>query len=150
MTPPRSQRLQRVADIAGKRTDDAASAMGERTRALEAARRQLEELRQFRRDYALSPGAPAGNGLSVAELLNRQQFVARIDQAIIQQQRDIEQHVRNLAQARADWIESRHRSEALGTVTRRYRDQERVSEERGEQAALDERMQQRKNPWPSP
>lgn len=150
MTPPRSQRLQRVADIAGKRTDEAANALAERMHRLDAAQRQLEELRQFRRDYTLQPGSSAGPGLSVAELLNRQQFIARIDQAIIQQQHDIEQHTRNLAKARTNWIESRNRSAALDTVTRRYRDQERASEERSEQAALDERMQQRKDPWPSP
>lgn len=150
MNPPRSQRLQRVADIAGKHTDEAANAMAERLRGLEGAKRQLEELKQFRRDYALQPGSPSGAGLSVAELLNRQQFIARIDQAILQQQREIERHTRNLAKARANWIESRSRSAALDTVTQRHRDEERASEERSEQAAIDERMQQRKRPWPAP
>lgn len=150
MNPPRSQRLQRVADIAGKHTDAAANAMAERLRGLEAAKRQLEELQQFRKDYALQPGAPAGAGLSVAELLNRQQFVVRIDQAIAQQQRDIEQHTRNVAKARTAWLESRSRSAALDTVSQRYRDQEHAAEERSEQAAIDERMQQRKDPWPAP
>lgn len=148
MNPPRSQRLQRVADLAGKHTDEAANAMAERMRGLEAARRQLDELKQFRNDYELQPSS--GPGISVAELLNRQQFIARIDQAILQQQREIEQHVRHVAKARAAWLESRNRSAALDTVTRRYRDKEHASEERSEQAALDERMQQRKNPWPSP
>ncbi len=150
MNPPRSQRLQRVADIAGKRTDEAANAMAERLRGLEAARHQLEELRQFRKDYALQPGAPSGAGLSVAELLNRQQFIVRIDQAIAQQQREIDQHTRNVAKARASWLETRSRSAALDTVTQRYRNKEQASEERSEQAAIDERMQQRKNPWPAP
>lgn len=150
MNAPRSERLQRVAEIAGKRTDEAASTMAARLRALEAARHQLEELKQFRRDYELQPNPSQGGGISVAELLNRQQFIARIDEAIVQQQREIEQHARHLAKARAAWLESRNRSAALDTVTQRCRDQEQAGEERAEQAALDERMQQRKNPWPSP
>lgn len=142
MSPPRSQRLQRVADIAGKRTDEAANVVAERLRGLHAARRQLEELQQFRRDYARQP-SPDGAGVSVAELLNRQRFVARIDQAIAQQQAEIEQHARDLAQARAAWRASRNRSAALDTVTERYRSREQASEERAEQAAIDDRMQHR-------
>lgn len=143
MTRPRSQRLQRVADIAGKHTDEAANVVAERLRGLDAAKRQLEELRQFRRDYAQPPGSSRESGVSVAELLNRRQFVARIDQAIVQQQREIEQHAHNLAQARAAWRQSRNRSAALDTVTERYRNREQASEERAEQAAIDDRMQHR-------
>lgn len=141
MNAPRSLRLQRIADIACKRTDDAARRVAECVRTLDAARHQLEELRQFRRDYAQPTN---GNGVSVAELLNRQQFVARIDQAIVQQSRDIELHVKNLAKARAAWLESRNRHAALDAATTRYRDREQASEERAEQAALDERAQYRK------
>ena len=49
--------------------------------------------------------------------------------------------------ARAAWIESHSRSTALETVTERYRSREQASAERAEQAALDERMQQRTQPW---
>lgn len=147
MNTPRSQRLQRVADIAGKRTDEAANAMAERVRHLDAAQRQLHELQQFRRDYQVTPSAQ-GSGTSVAELLNRQHFVARIDMAIAQQQREVEERTWQLAQARAAWLESRNRSAALDTVTQRHRGREQAKEERAEQAALDERMQHRKLPRP--
>lgn len=149
MNPPRSQRLQRVADVAGKRTDDAANVLAQCLRTLDAARQQLQELEQFRREYAQPVTAPGQPGMSVAELRNRQQFVARIDQAIIQQRSEIEQHTRFLAQARAAWVESRSRSAALETVTERHRNREQAGEERAEQAALDERMQRRKTPWKS-
>lgn len=148
MNAPRSQRLQRVADLAGKRTDEAANALADRVRNLEAAKRQLQELQQFRRDYEVMPTAPQGSGTSVAQMLNRQHFVARIDSAIAQQQREVEERTRQLAQARTAWLESRSRSAALDTVTQRYRGREQASEERAEQAALDERMQHRKKSGP--
>ncbi|HJP98166.1 MAG TPA: flagellar export protein FliJ [Rhodanobacteraceae bacterium] len=150
MNAPRSQRLQRVADIAGKHTDDAANVLAQRLRTLDAAKQQLQELEQFRSDYGQPATAPGQPGISVAELRNRQQFVARIDQAIIQQRLEVEQHTRFLALARAAWIESRSRSAALETVTERHRSREKAGEERAEQAALDERMQRRKTPWKSP
>lgn len=150
MSAPRSQRLQRVADLAGKHTDDAAHALAERLRTLDAAKQQLQELEQFRREYVQPATAPGQPGMSVAELRNRQQFIARIDQAIVQQRREIEQHTRFLALARAAWIESRSRSAALETVTERHRNRERAGEERAEQAALDERMQRPRTPWKSP
>ncbi|HEX5353508.1 MAG TPA: flagellar export protein FliJ [Rhodanobacteraceae bacterium] len=145
MKPLRSQRLQRVADIAGRHTDEAANIMGERMRGLDAAKRQLQELQQFRRDYAQQPTPCRESGVSVAELMNRQRFVTRIDQAIAQQQREIEERERYLAQARVAWLESHSRSTALDTVTQRYRSREQASEERAEQAAVDERMQRQKN-----
>jgi flagellar FliJ protein len=147
MNPPRSHRLQRVTDIAERRTDEAAQVLARCLQMLDVARQQLQELEQFRRDYAQAPTAPGQPGMSVAELRNRQQFVSRIDQAIVQQRREIEQHTRHLAQARVAWIESHSRSTALETVTERYRSREQASAERAEQAALDERMQQRTQPW---
>lgn len=147
MNAPRSQRLQRVTDIAGRRTDEAAQVLARCLQMLDVARQQLQELEQFRLDYAQAPTAAGQPGMSVAELRNRQQFVARIDQAILQQRHEIEQHARHLAQARAAWIESHSRSAALETVTERYRSREQGSKERAEQAAMDERMQRRKHPW---
>jgi flagellar FliJ protein len=145
MKPLRSQRLQRVTDIAERHTDEAANTMAERMRGLDAAKRQLLELQQFRRDYAQQPTSCHASGVSVSELLNRQRFVARIDQAIAQQQREIEECERRLAQARVAWLESHSRSAALDTVTQRYRSREQASEERAEQAAVDEHMQRQKN-----
>lgn len=147
MKPPRSQRLQRVTDVAEQRTDAAADVLAQRTRGLDAAQKQLRELQQFRREYALP--APGGAGVSVAELLNRQRFVARIDLAIAQQQREIEEWSRRLEDARAGWLASHHRSAALDTVTQRCLSAEQASDERAEQATLDERAQQRKQPWPN-
>ncbi|HLI19304.1 MAG TPA: flagellar export protein FliJ [Rhodanobacteraceae bacterium] len=146
MNTPRSQRLQRVADIAGKRTDEAATALAERLRNLDAARRRLQELQQFRRDYQVLPDGRRDSGTSVSELLNRQSFIARIDTAIAQQQCEVAERTRQFAQARTAWLASRCRSAALDTVTQRYRSREQASLERAEQAAIDDRMQYRKAP----
>lgn len=140
----RSQRLQRVTDLAERRTDEAARTVGERRTELDQAQAQLGELERFRAEYARAGG---GASVSVAELLNRQQFVQRIDQAIVQQRRDIERHQRRLAEAQSTWLQTRNRAAALDSVTRRYREQEQRAEDRMDQEAVDERMQHRKSGW---
>lgn len=149
MNTKRSQRLQRVTDVAEHRTEAAAGALAERVQGLGSARRQLKELQQFRQDYARAPTAAGTRGMSIAQLRNRQQFVARIDDAIDQQQHEVEQRARNLAQAQTAWINFRSRSAALDTVTRRWRGREQADDARIEQAAIDERMQRPRRPWTS-
>ncbi len=146
MSKPRSDRMQRVAEIAGYHTDQAATVVAQCLHELEAARAQLCELEQFRHDYARRQDVATSAG----DLLNRQRFVARIDAAIAQQRDEIEHKSQQLAAARAGWIESRSRSSALDTVTDRYRRREQAGAERAEQAVADERAQRPGHPWGRP
>ncbi len=131
----RAERLQPAADQARQRSEDAVAELAERQQALVRAERQLAELKGYRQEYALD----AGGGLSVSALLNRQQFVERIDRAIAQQQREIERQQRLLEQARAQWRTAHARETALDGVIERYRDEERRHEERREQREIDDR-----------
>jgi len=139
----RAERLQPAADQARQRSEDAVQRLAEQQQALIKAERQLAELRGYRQEYALDEG---GGGLSVAALLNRQQFVERIDRAIAQQQREIERQRRMLEHARAQWREAHAREAALDSVIGRYREEERKREERREQNEVDERAQRRRPP----
>ena len=141
----RSDRLQRVTDLAEQRTEEAAQQVAERNRDLEQARQQLEELKRFRDDYARPP--TAHGSISATALMNRQQFLHRIDQAMVQQRATIQRLTHQAEKARHEWLQLRSRSAALDGVTQRYRDQESRAEDRLEQAAIDERMQHRRGGW---
>nr|WP_240922092.1 flagellar export protein FliJ [Oleiagrimonas sp. C23AA] len=133
--------MQRVADLAESRSDEAARILGEHQRALREAESQLEELGRFRKEYeTMAPG----QGVTVAEMLNRQRFVHRIDQAMTQQRSEIQRRRQSVEGARARWLEVRNRHAALDSVTRRYRNQEERAEERRDQEAVDERSQHRR------
>jgi flagellar FliJ protein len=136
--PSRSDRLQPAVEQAQRRQQDALQRLAELQQKLAHARQQLDELGRYRRDY----GAGAGN-LTVAALLNRQQFVERIDQAIVQQGRLVERLERQLDAARERWLQAHARESALGSVVERLRTQEAQHEQRLEQAEVDERMQHR-------
>jgi flagellar FliJ protein len=136
--PSRSDRLQPAVDQAQRRQKDALQRLADHQQKLAHAEQQLEELQRYRRDYSLADG-----GLTVSALLNCQQFVDRIDQAIVQQAKLIERLQRQLEGARERWLQAHARENALDSVVERLRKQESQREQRLEQAEVDERMQHR-------
>lgn len=139
--PSRADRLQPVVDLATEKVDDAARALATHQRTLSDAEHQLVELRRYRNEYAVMP-----DGIGVGALLNRQQFLQKIDMAIVQQLGEVQRRERALERARQDWAEARGRAKALDSVTMKYREQERKSQDRREQEQADERSQYRRPP----
>jgi flagellar FliJ protein len=136
----RANRLQPAADVARERQETAMQRLAEQQQRVAKAEQQLTELRRYREEYADTSG-----GVSVAALLNRRQFVERIDQVIAQQTTEVARLHRQLDHVRGQWHDAHSRERALGSVIDRYREQERKSEERREQAEVDERMQHRRS-----
>ncbi|QWT20578.1 flagellar export protein FliJ [Bacillus sp. NP157] len=139
--PSRADRLQPVVDLAADKAEEATRALATHQRAVVEAGHQLDELRRYRNEYAEMP-----NGISVAELLNRQQFLQKVDMAIVQQLGEVQRRERALERARTDWADARGRAKALDSVTAKYREQERKSQDRREQEQADERSQYRRTP----
>jgi flagellar protein FliJ len=135
----RAERLQPVVDLAVKREKEAAAHMAELRGQLVAAEQQLADLRTYREDYGVIP-----TGSNVAGLVNRQQFLQRIDTAIVHQMSEVVRRQHMLVVAQDKWMEARGRAKALDSVTTRYREDERKAEERRDQAQADERSQYRR------
>lgn len=139
--PSRADRLQPVVDLAAERAEKATLALANHQRALAEGEHQLSELRRYRNEYASMP-----SGIGVTALLNRQQFLQKIDMAIVQQMGEVQRREQALEHARQDWTAARGRAKALDSVTTKYRDQERKSQDRREQEQADERSQYRRAP----
>jgi flagellar FliJ protein len=139
--PSRADRLQPVVDLAAEKAEEATRALAVQQRAVADAEQQLAELRRYRNEYAEMP-----SGIGVAELLNRQQFLQKIDMAIVQQLGEVQRRERALERARGDWADARGRAKALDSVTMKYREQERKTQDRREQEQADERSQYRRTP----
>jgi flagellar FliJ protein len=136
----RANRLQPAVEQAKQHSEDALVKLASQQQLLAKAEQQLDELHRYRQEYA-----SAGDGaLSVAALLNRQRFVERIDQAIVQQTTEIKRQNRQLEQVRDSWQRAHARESALDSVVAQHREQERRAEDRHEQAEVDERMQHRR------
>jgi flagellar FliJ protein len=138
---PRSARLQPAVEQAKRRDELALQKLAEQQQRFTLVQNQLEELERYRQEYSLSEG-----GLTVTALVNRQHFLDRIDKAIVQQLREVERHRRQLETARMQWVQLHARERAIDSVIVRYRSLEQQSEDRQEQAEVDERMQYRRRP----
>ena len=138
----RAVQLQPAVEQAHSRSEDALAQLARHQQALAAAELQLTELHRYRSEYASGSGSSASQ--SVGALLNRQGFVERIDQAIVQQGRDIARLARALDQSREAWRQAHAREAALGSVIKQCLERERQAGDRQEQAEVDERMQYRR------
>lgn len=136
----RAQPLQPAVDQAKQRSEEALTVMASQQQRLAEAEQQLSELHRYRREYAAAGAGP----VSVSALLNRQSFVDRIDQAILQQGTEIKRLQRQFEQGRVFWRQAHARESALETVITRFLDDERQAEDRQEQAEMDERSQYRR------
>ncbi|EIM01769.1 flagellar export protein FliJ [Rhodanobacter denitrificans] len=136
----RAEQLEPAVEQARQRSEDALAQLATQQQVLARAEHQLGELQRYRLEYA----AAADGAQSVTALLNRQQFVERIDQAIVQQQAELARQHRQLTQLREHWRRAHARESALSSVVAQHREEERRAADRYEQAELDERMQYRR------
>ncbi len=138
----RAVQLQPAVDQAHSRSEDALALLAQHQQALAAGEHQLAELHRYRQEYATD----RATSQSVGALLNRQGFVERIDQAIVQQTRELGRLNWQLEQTRVQWRKAHAREVALGSVIEQCLERERQAGDRQEQAEMDERMQYRRPP----
>ncbi|MDE2156499.1 MAG: flagellar export protein FliJ [Xanthomonadaceae bacterium] len=137
----RAAQLQPAVEQARQRSEDALAQLAAQQQLLAKAEQQLSELQRYRREYATA-GAGA---LTVGSLVNRQNFLDRIDQAIVQQGVEIARLQRQYGQAQNRWHQAHARESALDNVVDRYHAEARRAEDRNEQAESDERTQYRRS-----
>lgn len=136
----RATQLQPAVEQARQRSKDALSELAAEQQRLARAEHQLSELRRYREEYANGGHATP----SVSAMLNRQTFIERIDQAIVQQTAEIARHQSQLKQVRDHWKHNHARECALASIVAEHLERERRAEERHEQAEIDERFQHRR------
>ena len=128
----RATRLQPAVEQARQRSEDALSELAAQQQQLARAEHQLSELQRYRDEYANHGDATP----SVSAMLNRQTFIQRIDQAVVQQTAEIARQQRRLEQVRDHWKHNHARECALDSVVAGHLERERRSEERHEQAGF--------------
>ena len=133
----RSKRMQPVADVARNRQQDAARQMGERQRELDRQVERLDELSSYRSEYArrFEEGPENMTGMNVRDY---RLFLSRLNQAIEEQARRVEQARRELELSRGKWTASRVHDDAIHKVMDRFREDEKRQARRREQAQEDE------------
>lgn len=134
----RSQRLLPLIDLAKDGEAQAARAMADSRRRLEEQQRRLGDLQGYRHDY-IAKGAAAGRqGVDAGELKRYKAFLARLDQVIALQSRQVERAGQDHAAKLALWTAARAKCRSLETAAARYREEERRVEDRREQRQSDD------------
>ena len=132
----RSQRIQRLVDIAAAEERRLAMSFGKVNAELRSQQSQLGELHAYRQTYsAAAPGAAVSHS---AHWKDYQNFRARLDQALSAQQQLVSDAEQAAATARQIWMRQRRRLESLKKVSERYMSDERLRKDRLEQKQQDD------------
>ena len=136
----RSKRMAPIRQLADDRTREAGFEVERARRALDEQERQLVQLRQYRREYADRVATEAAP--DPARLQNFHAFLARLGDAIAQQERAVAAALALLERATDAWRERRIESASIGRAVDRIVGDERRTEDRRAQRESDERALQ--------
>lgn len=130
--------LQPLLDLMQSRVDEATRQLGRLIASEQDAKRKLALLSDYRDEYAGRFNAAAKNGLSPHEWRNYQEFLARLDEAIVHQRQAVVASEQNVAVGQKNWQEQRNHHRAIDTLAQRRHDEAVSRENRKEQKMLDE------------
>ncbi|MDD3764958.1 MAG: flagellar export protein FliJ [Nevskiales bacterium] len=128
-----SQRLAPIQQIAQTKEEDAAKRLLEAQRKLSERELRLHELQRYVAEYENGP--PASTPLL---LMNRQQFLGRLREAVQVQMGLVEQARRDCDAIRGNWLLKRRDVSTLDQLSECYRRKEALIDERRDQQRLDE------------
>lgn len=134
------QRLQPLLDLAGRRVDEAASGVQRRQVESVTEQARLDELRHYLADYE----AQQARG-SRWQLANQSAFIARLRQAVDQQEQAVDQARQSVSSAVAHWTSQRLDQRRYEFLQDRARSQRAALLARREQRDLDELASRRRS-----
>ena len=138
MTKSRTDRLRPVARVVANRELQAAKLLNETKRNLDEREARLSELYSFRAEYLRRVHEQGVEGIGVGTLLEYQNFLAKLDVAVRQQEELVQRAQRVCAQRRADWSARHRQSAQYDKVMEHCAEAEQHENARREQRSNDE------------
>lgn len=136
----RLEPVQQIVDDAQRRLAMSVAAFEKRVIEGEA---KLQELQRYKGEYEQQFSHRAGRGIGATDLRDYQAFLARLAEAIKQQQALVNRARAEHEAERLKWQEALKRSRALGHVVERWQAEERHMNDRRDQRESDERAQRK-------
>ena len=137
----RTKRIEPVQDLVEDAEKRLAMSVAGFEKRVKEAETKLQELERYRVEYQQQFALRAGRGIGATDLRDYQAFLARLDEAIKQQQ-VILQRVRTDRDAeRQKWQQAAIKAKALDHVVDKWRTEERRIQDKREQRDSDERGQ---------
>jgi flagellar FliJ protein len=135
---PKKFSLQPLVLLAQKQNEAAIRKFGQLNQQQQAAQAKLETLQQYRKDYQERLQQAEQNGISPSELRNFQNFILRLDEAILQQRGKNEQALNLLQLGRSELQEAQRKMKSFDTLAERHIQSELKLAAKSEQRQQDE------------
>ncbi|MGQ0529800.1 MAG: flagellar export protein FliJ [Panacagrimonas sp.] len=126
-------RLDVLVKVAESRTDQAAEELGRRKAGLNEQQGRLQELRRYMDDYRSRP-LPTSSML----IANRERFLARLNEAEIQQLRAVDQATNAVHQSTQAWLAQRAGQQKFGVLQAAAADRATRAAEQQQQKVMDD------------
>ena len=130
--------LQPLLDLMQTRTDEATRTLGKLIAEEQSQRSRLQMLEQYREEYAQRLRDSIAQGITRLVMLNYQDFLARIDEAIEQQKNVVRNSERSTQSGQEHWKSQNKQLKAIDTLSQRHDARERHRENKLEQKIQDE------------
>lgn len=145
----RSERMAPVQRLFGEAEKTRARELGDAQRRLADSEARLEELRNYRGEYLSAYRKRVEDGTSVRALRDFQAFLARLDEALRQQEQIVATAREQTAGSRRNWQGAARQVKAVDSVVNRWQVAEVRAGERRDQKDTDERAQRTASKAPS-
>jgi flagellar FliJ protein len=139
----RAKRLEPVQEVVGDAERRLAQSVGAFDRRVREAEAKLQELERYRLEYERQFTQRAGQGISAPGLRDYQAFLARLNEAVKQQQAIVQRAATERDAERLRWQQAARRAKALDHVVDQWQADERRASDRREQKDSDERGQRK-------
>ena len=136
MTKPFS--LQPLMKLAQHQNDSATRKLGLLNKQQQGAQQNLDTLMDYRKDYQARLQEAAQNGMSQADLRNFQHFIDKLDEAIGQQLKQVEQSKASTQAGRNEFDATRRKLKSFDTLQQRHIEEQKKAAGKSEQKMLDE------------
>lgn len=130
--------LQSLLDLSHARMDDAARRLGQLLANEQEGTKRLALLIEYRDEYHRRFLEAAREGLDRELWTNYQAFLARLDEAIAQQQTAVTTSRQRTSDGQRAWLDQRNKAKAFDTLSQRHLAGLRRAEGKAEQKASDE------------
>jgi flagellar FliJ protein len=137
----RAERMAPVQQVLEQGEQQRARELGTGQRHLAEAEAKLVELRTYHGEYLQAYRRQAEDGVSVTRLRDFQSFLARLERALVQQEKIVAHAREQVQQQRSNWQGAARQVKAVESVVDRWHSAEVRAGERRDQKESDERAQ---------
>ncbi len=130
--------LKPLMELAQHHKEAATRELGQRNKREHDAQEKLDMLGRYRNEYQTRLQAATHNGIDPLALRNFQQFIDKLDEAILQQRKVLEQSRVSVQQGRNEFDSTTRKLKSYATLQERHIEEQKKVEAKAEQSALDE------------